>query len=71
LAEAIAALFVAGAITDLRPYLGPERATAPGGTLASRTVPRMRPAEPPAAGAPAIPAGPPAAAAGSYGSMGP
>jgi len=60
LAEAIAALFVAGAVTDPRPYLGQERATAPGGTLASRTVPRMRPAEPPDRAA---------AAADRYGSM--
>ena len=46
LAQAIAALFAAGAITDLAPYLGQARAAASGGTLASRTVPRMRPAEP-------------------------
>jgi hypothetical protein len=57
LAQAVAALFAAGAITDLEPYLGRARATAPGGTLASRTVPRMRPAEPLApARAPASPA---------------
>jgi acyl transferase domain-containing protein len=55
LAEAIAALFVAGAITDLRPYLGPERATAPGGTLASRTVPRTRPGRAPPPPGPARP----------------
>jgi hypothetical protein len=70
LAEAIAALFVAGAVTDLRPYLGQERATASGDALASRTAPRMRPAEPPARtalAAPAIPAGPPAAAADGMG----
>jgi enediyne polyketide synthase len=46
LAQAVAALFAAGAITDLAPYLGQARAAASGGTLASRTVPRMRPAEP-------------------------
>jgi enediyne polyketide synthase len=46
LAQAVAALFAAGAVTDLEPYLGQTRATASGGTLASRTVPRMRPAEP-------------------------
>jgi hypothetical protein len=46
LAQAVAALFAAGAVTDLGPYLGQPRATASGGTLASRTVPRMRPAEP-------------------------
>jgi enediyne polyketide synthase len=53
LAQAVAALFAAGAVTDLAPYLGEARATVSGGTLASRTVPRMRPAEPlaPAAGA--------------------
>jgi len=46
LAQAVAALFAAGAVTDLAPYLGESRATASGGTLASRTVPQMRPAEP-------------------------
>jgi enediyne polyketide synthase len=47
LAQAVAALFAAGAVTDLAPYLGQPRAAArPGGTLASRTVPRMRTAEP-------------------------
>jgi hypothetical protein len=45
LAKAIAALFAAGAITDLGPFLTSSR---PAGTLASRTVPRMRDAEPPA-----------------------
>jgi malonyl CoA-acyl carrier protein transacylase len=45
LAKAIAALFAAGAITDLGPFLMSSR---PAGTLASRTVPRMRDAEPPA-----------------------
>ena len=48
LTQAIAALFAAGAVTDLTPYLGPTRPTASGGTLASRPVwpvPRMRPAE--------------------------
>ena len=64
LAQAVAALFAAGAITDLEPYLGRARATAPGGTLASRTVPRMRPAEPlaparpPASRVPGHPASP-------------
>jgi len=48
LAEAIAALFAAGAVTDLTPFLAPARPSVPGGTLASRTVPRMRAAEPPA-----------------------
>ena len=71
LAEAIAALFAAGAVTDLRPYLGQERATASGGTLASRAVPRMRPAEPPARPAPAtgaVTGRPATSAADSYGS---
>jgi hypothetical protein len=54
LAQALAALFAAGAITDLAPYLGQARPTRSGGTLASRTVPRMRTAEPLA---PARPAG--------------
>jgi acyl transferase domain-containing protein len=46
LAQAVAALFAAGAVDDLAPYLGQARAVASGGTLASRTVPRMRAAEP-------------------------
>ncbi len=54
LAQAVAALFAAGAITDLAPYLGQARPARSGGTLASRTVPRMRTAEPLA---PARPAG--------------
>jgi enediyne polyketide synthase len=54
LARAVAALFAAGAVTDLAPYLGQPRAARSGGTLASRTVPRMRTAEPLA---PARPAG--------------
>ncbi|MDQ2814476.1 MAG: hypothetical protein M3Z75_22100, partial [Actinomycetota bacterium] len=40
-AETAAALFTAGVIADLLPFL------APPGTLASRTIPRMRLAEPP------------------------
>ena len=54
LAQAVAALFAAGAVTDLAPYLGQTRPARSGGTLASRTVPRMRTAEPLA---PARPAG--------------
>jgi enediyne polyketide synthase len=41
MAQAVAALFAAGAVTDLTPYLGQARAAGSGGTLASRTVPRM------------------------------
>ena len=48
-AQAVAALFAAGAVTDLAPFLA-----GPGSTLATGTVPRMRDAEPGAAG----PAGP-------------
>jgi len=53
LTQAIAALFTAGALTDLTPFLAASRACVSGGTvsretLASRTVPRMRDAEPPA-----------------------
>ena len=56
LAQALAALFTAGAVTDLTPFLAPARplGTGPWDTLASKTVPRMRMAEPdapPAAGA--------------------
>ncbi len=69
MAQAVAALFAAGAITDLAPYLGQARATGPGGTLASRTVPRMR------TGEPLAPAGTPvsgvAGAAGADGGTGP
>jgi hypothetical protein len=55
LARAVAALFAAGAITDLAPYLGQARPVRSGGTLASQTVPRMRteplaPARTPASG---------------------
>ena len=46
MAQAVAALFAAGAVTDLAPHLGQARATGSGGTLASRTVPRMRTGEP-------------------------
>ncbi len=48
LAQALAALFTAGAVTDLTPFLAPARplGTAPWDTLASKTVPRMRMAEP-------------------------
>ncbi len=53
LAQVVAALFAAGAITDLAPHLGPARAAGSGGTLASRTVPRMRTAELTPARAPA------------------
>jgi enediyne polyketide synthase len=42
-AGTVAALFAAGAITDLSPFLTASRSA---GTLASRTVPRMRTAEP-------------------------
>lgn len=42
LAQAVAALFAAGAVTDLAPYLGQPRTARSGSTLASRTVPRMR-----------------------------
>jgi enediyne polyketide synthase len=58
-ARTVAALFAAGAIADLLPFLAPAR---PADTLASRTVPRMRNAEParpapdPALGAPRPPA---------------
>ena len=53
LTKAIAALFTAGALTDLTPFLAASRACVSGvtvsrETLASRTVPRMRDAEPPA-----------------------
>ena len=54
LTQALAALFAAGALTDLTPFLGPGGPFGPfapfgpsGGTLARRTVPRMRDAEPP------------------------
>jgi hypothetical protein len=54
LAQALAALFTAGAVTDLMPFLAPAR--APGSaipdTLASKTVPRMRDAEPEASRTP-------------------
>jgi len=56
LAEAIAALFAAGAVTDLTPFLAPARPAVSGGTLASKTIPRMRAAEPPALGRPPAPA---------------
>ncbi len=56
LAEAIAALFAAGAVTDLTPFLAPARPSVSGGTLASKIVPRMRAAEPPAPGRPPAPA---------------
>ena len=63
LIQAIAALFTAGALTDLTPFLGPARPTVSGGTLASRPVvahvPRMRTAEAPG------PPGPPAIEADS------
>jgi enediyne polyketide synthase len=55
-ARTVAALFAAGAISDLLPFLA---TTRPADTLASRTVPRMRNAEPapdPALGAPGPPA---------------
>jgi hypothetical protein len=42
-AETIAALFAAGVIADVLPFLAPAGVA---GTLASRTVPRMRLAEP-------------------------
>jgi enediyne polyketide synthase len=42
-ARTVAALFAAGAISDLLPFL---TTTSPADTLASRTVPRMRNAEP-------------------------
>jgi enediyne polyketide synthase len=48
-AQAVAALFAAGAITDVGPFLATSRSAD---TLASRTVPRMRTAEPPARHAP-------------------
>ena len=55
LTQALAALFAAGALTDLTPFLRQGRAgRVSGSTLASRTVPRMRAAEPLA---PARPAG--------------
>ncbi len=47
--QLIAALFAAGAITDLLPFLAP---SGPAGTLASRTIPRMRVGEPGGAQAP-------------------
>jgi enediyne polyketide synthase len=53
-AQLIAALFAAGAITDLRPFLAP---SGPAETLASRTVPRMRVGEPAAGQAPQGPGG--------------
>jgi hypothetical protein len=59
LAEAIAALFTAGAITDLTPFLAPAGPPVAAGTLASRTVPRMRTAEPTGPPTPPAPAGPP------------
>ena len=40
-AQAIAALFAAGAVTDLAPFLA-----GPGSALAAGAVPRMRDAEP-------------------------
>jgi 3-oxoacyl-(acyl-carrier-protein) synthase len=51
LAQALAALFTAGAVTDLTPFLAPARplGSTPWDTLASKTVPRMRVAEPQAA----------------------
>jgi enediyne polyketide synthase len=55
LTQALAALFAAGALTDLTPFLVRGRLLeAAEGTLARRTVPRMREAEPP----PEPPAGP-------------
>jgi 3-oxoacyl-(acyl-carrier-protein) synthase len=62
LAQALAALFTAGAVTDLTPYLAPARplGSTPWDTLASKTVPRMRVAEPQAA-----PDAPQAAGAGN------
>ena len=47
-ARALAALFTAGALTDLMPFLAPARppGTPVTDTLASKTVPRMRVAEP-------------------------
>jgi len=67
LAEAIAALFTAGAVTDLTPLLAPAGPPVAGATLASSAVPRMRTAEPPG------PTGPPAlpALAGPAGPAGP
>src|SRR6266700_3615938 len=63
LTQAIAALFTAGALTDLTPFLGPARPSVSGGTLASgpvvARVPRMRTAEAPG------PPGPPAIEADS------
>ena len=69
LAQALAALFTAGAVSDLTPFLAPARplGSAPWGTLASRTVPRMRVAEPDApqaAGAGNVTAGRTAARSG-------
>jgi hypothetical protein len=71
MARAVAALFAAGAVTDLTPYLGQARATGSGGTLASRTVPRMRTGEPLApAGAPVTGGADRAGAAGVAGVAG-
>jgi enediyne polyketide synthase len=53
-AELIAALFAAGAITDLLPFLAP---SGPAETLASRTIPRMRVGERDAAQVPQGPGG--------------
>jgi hypothetical protein len=71
LTQAVAAMFAAGAITDLRPLLalsGPAGSAGAGAgaeadTLASRTVPRMRIAEQPASTS-APPAAPTEGAAG-------
>jgi enediyne polyketide synthase len=62
LTQAIAALFAAGALTDLTPFLAASRACASDGTLASQpvagSVPRMRDGEP------GVPPGPDASGAG-------
>jgi hypothetical protein len=57
-----------GAITDLTPFLAPAGPQVTGGTLASRTVPRMRAAEPPALTGPPTLTGPPAPTASQAGS---
>jgi enediyne polyketide synthase len=55
LAQLLAALFAAGAITDLLPFLGP---SGPAETLASRTIPRMRVGDPDGTQVPQGPGGP-------------
>ena len=55
---AVLAVPAAGAITDLTPFLAPAGPPVDGGTLASRTVPRMRAAEPPTLAGPPALAGP-------------